>query len=718
MTSEVVKKTKLTAPPAEIAPSSSRSSAPEFDGKPFFNRELSWLEFNRRVLDEATDDSLPVLERLKFLCIFATNLDEFFMIRVSGLKEQVAEGVGEPSPDGMTAAEQLEEIYTRLRPMLKRQVSYLGENVFPALQEQGITVEAYSGLNAKEKKLLDKYFHNNLFPILTPQSVDSSHPFPYVSNLSINLGLYIEPNRAFTQANLKHLFKQKRFIRIKLPPTVPRLIPINERAGRYALLEEVVSANVSELFPHMKTSEAYLFRVTRDADIELREDEAGDLLRTLERELQRRRDRFAVRLEVAAAMPDKMIKLLMGGTGLTDEEVERVDGFVDIPDLMQLYSLDRPRLKEKPIPAIVPAPLHKKENIFEVVRKQDVLLHHPYTSFSTVSDFIAEAAEDPDVQAIKICLYRTGKDSPIVNSLMRASRLGKQVTALVELKARFDEGNNIEWARRLENEGVHVVYGISTLKTHSKVLLVVRREKEKLVRYVHLATGNYNPFTAKIYTDLGLLTADEEIGEDASSLFNFLTGYSQQDKYKRLIVAPLNLRERLIELIRREKRNKLAGKPARIIIKVNSITDAILINELYEASKNGVEIDLIIRGICSLRPGIDGLSENIRVRSIVGRFLEHSRILYFANGGGETEEVYIGSADLMHRSFDRRVEVVTPILDPEIRLYLKEEVLGAYLKDQVNARILQPDGSYKRLSPRTKPGFDSQIHFVGLETPS
>ena len=718
MTSEAVKKPKATPPPIETAQTPATPSVLEFDGKPLFNRELSWLEFNRRVLDEATDDSLPVLERLKFLSIFATNLDEFFMIRVSGLKEQVAEGVGELSPDGMTAKEQIDEIYKRLRPMLKRLVSYLGENVFPALQQEGITVEAYSSLNAKEKKLLDKYFHNNLFPILTPQSVDSSHPFPYVSNLSINLGLYIEPNRAFTQANLKHLFRQKRFIRIKLPPTVPRLIPINERAGRYALLEEVVSANVAELFPHMKTSEAFLFRVTRDADIELREDEAGDLLRTLERELQRRRDRFAVRLEVSAAMPEKMIKLLMSGTGLTEEEVERVDGFVDIPDLMQLYSLDRPKLKEKPITTIVPTPLQKKENIFEVVRKQDVLLHHPYTSFSTVADFIAEAAEDPDVQAIKICLYRTGKDSPIVNSLMRASRLGKQVTALVELKARFDEGNNIEWARRLENEGVHVVYGITTLKTHSKVLLVVRREKEKLVRYVHLATGNYNPFTAKIYTDLGLLTANEEIGEDATSLFNFLTGYSQQDKYKRLIVAPLNLRERLIELIRREKRNKLAGKEAKIVIKVNSITDSVLINELYEASKAGVQIELIIRGICALRPGIKDLSENIRVRSIIGRFLEHSRILYFSNSGGEADEIYIGSADLMQRSFDRRVEVVTPILDPEIKDFLKETVLGSYLRDEVNARILQPDGTYKRVSSRTKGGFDSQMYFVGLETPS
>ena len=692
------------------------TSANEPDSKPFFNRELSWLEFNRRVLDEATDDSLPVLERLKFLSIFSTNLDEFFMIRLSGLKEQIAEGVGDLSADGMTASQQVQEIYKRLSPMRKRQVSYLHTNIFPALKEAGITIESYAGLNTKEKKLLDKYFHNNLFPILTPQSVDSSHPFPYVSNLSVNLGLFIEPNRAFTQANLKHLFRQKRFTRIKLPPTVPRLIPISEKNGRYALLEEVIAANVHELFPHMKTSEAFLFRVTRDADIELREDEAGDLMRTLERELQRRRDRFAVRLEVSAAMPEKMVKLLAVGTGLNDEDIDRIEGFVDIPDLMQLYSLDRPTLKEKPFATVLPASLRKKESIFDVLKRHDVLLHHPYNAFSAVTDFVAEAAEDPNVQAIKICLYRTGKDSPIVASLVRASRMGKQVTALVELKARFDEENNIEWARRLENEGVHVVYGISTLKTHSKVLLVVRREKDKLSRYVHLATGNYNTVTSRIYTDLGLLTADEEIGEDASSLFNFLTGYSQQDKYKRLIVAPLNLRERLIALVRRELKNKSAGKKARIIIKANSITDVELIKELYRASQGGVEIDLIIRGICALRPGIKGLSENIRVRSIIGRFLEHSRIFYFANGGGEAEEVYIGSADLMHRSFDRRVEVVTPILDPEIKSYLKDTVLAVYLKDVINARILNPDGSYKRLTNRTDGGFDSQMYFVGLDS--
>ena len=683
-----------------------------------FNRELSWVEFNRRVLNEAMDDSLPLLERLKFLAIFSTNLDEFFMIRVSGLKEQIHEGIGGVSPDGLTAAEQIDEIYSRLKPLLEAQSAYLRENVLPGLAKAGITIEPYSTLTAKEKKRLDKYFRDNLFPILTPQAVDSSHPFPYISNLSINLGLWIEPDRSVKNPALRHLFRQKRFTRIKLPTSVPRLIPIHGRRGAFALLEEVVAANVQELFPNMKTSEAFLFRVTRDADIELREDEAGDLLRTLELELQRRRDRFAVRLEVAATMQEKMVKLLAQGIGVDDEDICRVNGFIDIPDLMGLYKIDRSDLKEKAIPLVIPARLRKEDNIFEVIKKHDVMVHHPYTSFSAVTDFIAAAAEDPNVQAIKICLYRTGTDSPIVDSLIRAVRLDKQVTALVELKARFDEENNIEWARRLENEGVHVVYGISTLKTHSKVCLVVRRERSKLVRYVHVGTGNYNRLTARIYTDLGLITADEEMGEDATSLFNFLTGYSQHDQYKRLFVAPLNLRKHLIELIRRETKHKKGDKKARIIIKCNSITDVDVINELYAASQAGVEIDLIIRGICSLRPGVKGLSENIRVRSIIGRFLEHSRIWYFANGGGDAEEIYIGSADIMHRNFDRRVEVTTPVRDPEIATYIRDTMLPAYLKDEVNAHVLGSDGTYTKVADRSSHGFDSQMFFVGKETPA
>jgi polyphosphate kinase len=686
-----------------------------FDGQTLFNRELSWLEFNRRVLEEAMDANLPVLERLKFLSIFSTNLDEFFMIRVSGLKEQIEERVTELSYDGMTPAEQLREVGKRLRPMLKRQVTYLHETVLPELSEAGIKVESYKSLNAKDRKKLDHYFRDNLFPILTPQSVDSSHPFPYISNLSVNLGLFIEPNRSYTQRNLKHLFRQKRFTRIKLPPTVPRLIPINEKKGRFALLEEVIAANAQQLFPHMKTSEGFLFRVTRDADIELREDEAGDLMRTLERELQRRRFRFPVRLEVSADMPEKMLRLLTTGIGLDEQDVYPIEGFVDIPDLMQLYSLQRPELKDRPLAVTIPPALIEKKSSFDAIRRGDIILHHPYTSFSVVTDFVAEAAEDPDVQAIKICLYRTGKDSPIVDSLIRASRLGKQVTALVELKARFDEENNIEWARRLENEGVHVVYGIHTLKTHSKVLLIVRRERDKLVRYVHLATGNYNPTTSRQYTDIGILTANEQIGADASGLFNFLTGYSQPDDYHHLMVAPLDLREELVALIRREIQNKAAGKDARIILKMNSLTDIQLIGELYAASQAGVEIDLIVRGICSLRPGVKGLSPTITVRSIVGRFLEHSRIFYFANGGRDTEEVFIGSADWMMRNLDRRIEVVLPVLDPDIRAYLRYTILDAYLRDNTQAKILRSDGTYRKVSGGSAASFDAQMFFVGRE---
>ena len=692
------------------------SSNGVFDGPRYFNRELSWLEFNRRVLDEATDEDVPLLERLKFLSIFSTNLDEFFMIRVSGLKEQIEEDVRELSPDGLSAVEQLREIGRRLRPVLKKQTAYLNDVVLPELSEAGIKIEPYQSLTAKDKKKLDKYFRDNLFPILTPQSVDSSHPFPYISNLSLNLGLYIQPDRQQTQKNLKHLFRQKRFARIKLPPSVPRLIPISEKKGRYTLLEEVVAANAHELFPGMRTGEGFLFRVTRDADIELREDEAGDLLGTLERELQRRRFRFPVRLEVSADMPDKMLKMLTNGIGLSDQDVYSIDGFMNIPDLMEIYDLDRPELKDAPIPVVHPSVLSEKKTIFDVLRKQDVLLHHPYMSFGAVTDLISVAAEDPDVQAIKICLYRTGKDSPVVRSLIRASQKGKQVTALVELKARFDEEKNIEWARALENEGVHVVYGISTLKTHSKVLLIVRREKEKLVRYVHIATGNYNPMTSRLYTDLGLLTSDEEIGADATSLFNFLTGYSQQDEYSRMIVAPLNLRERLGSLIDREIEKSANGSKGKIILKVNSLTDINLIDKLYEASSSGVSVDLIVRGTCSLRPGVKGLSENVRVHSVLGRFLEHSRVFYFGNGGTEAEaEIYISSADWMTRNLDRRVEVALPIVDPTIKQYLRDTFLNAYLRDNVNARILKPDGTYRKVSAGNARTVDSQSAFVGQE---
>jgi polyphosphate kinase len=683
-----------------------------YDPRFLMNRELSWLEFNYRVLQQALNEDNPLLERLKFLSIFSTNLDEFFMIRVSGLKEQIAEGVNQPSPDGLTPAEQIREIRQRLRPMLVEQMLCLNEDILPQLAENDIRITSYQDLDKKVAKKLDKYFLRNVFPVLTPQAVDESHPFPYVSNLSVNLGMMVEPDKNFDHGKIAHLYDESRFVRIKLPPNLPRLISINEEKTDFVLLSEVVAANSIHLFPNMSPQTPYLFRVTRDADIEIREDEAGDILRTMERELLHRRQfSFPVRLEVVSTMPQKMTELIAGLIGLTEQDVYRINGFLNIPDLMSLYSLERPDLKDTPITYSVPAPLRQPGDIFESVKNRDILVHHPYTAYSSVTDFLNAAAEDKQVRAIKICLYRTGKNSPIVESLVRASRNGKQVAALVELKARFDEENNIEWARRLENEGVHVIYGMIGLKTHSKVMLIVRRENNQLRRYVHIATGNYNPTTSKIYTDLGLLTADEEIGEDATDLFNFLTGYSYQTKYRKLLVAPIELREKMLEFINRETANKLAGRDARIIVKINSLTDDKIVRALYRASQAGVSVDLIVRGICVLRPGIRGLSENIRVVSIVGRFLEHSRIYYFANGGDE--EIYIGSADWMHRNLDRRVEAVVPIKNKSLVRYLRNDLLDAYLRDNVNARILHADGTYEKLKPTGEnPPFDAQMYFV------
>ncbi len=693
------------------------------DGRFLTNRELSWLEFNRRVLEEAFDESVPLLERLKFLSIFSSNLDEFFMIRVAGMKEQIADGIVKESPDGMTQSEQLAEIRRRLLPMIEKQMTCLHEDVLPRLADAGIKIYAHKDLSKAARKKLNDYFLKNVFPVLTPQAIDISHPFPYVSNLSLNVGLAVEPDKRAKHGKLEHLYNRNRFVRIKLPPALPRLIPFNERETHFALLGELVGTNAAHLFPNMEVHKTHVFRLTRDADIELREDESDDLLRSMENEIhQRNRFTFPVRLEVSPTMPDEMVRFLTKSISnvsdsipLTDADVYRVNGFLNVPDMMSsLYALDRPDLKDQPITYSIPRPLRKAENIFDTLKKQDVLLHHPYTPFSAVTDFIDAAADDENVRAIKICLYRTGKNSPIVRSLIKANRNGKQVAALVELKARFDEENNIEWARRLEDEGVHVIYGMRGLKTHSKVTLVVREENEEMRRYVHIATGNYNPATSKIYTDLGILTADDEIGADASDLFNFLTGYSYQTDFRTLLVAPINLRERMLEFIEREIKHHKNGKPARIIVKINSLTDEKIVRTLYKASQEGVKIDLIVRGICVLRPQIEGLSDNIRVRSITGRFLEHSRIFYFANGGDE--EVYIGSADWMHRNLDRRVEAAVPVKDKYLLKYIREKILSAYLKDTANARILNADGHYEKVKPDGKDEpFDSQMYFVGQE---
>lgn len=681
-------------------------SGPEF----LINRELSLLEFHRRVLEEALDTEQPLLERLKFLSIFSTNLDELFMIRVSGLKEALEEEVTDLSPDGMTITEQLRAIRERLLPMFDEQMRCLREDVLPGLQAEGIEVVPYDSLSEAERERADDYFTEDVFPVLTPQAVDSAHPFPYLSGLSLNLGLMVEPvpEHGITRSLTGGV--EARFARIKVPPLMPRLVKVSETGTRFVLLEELLAANAYKLFPRMQVSQAHVFRVTRDADIEVREDKAADLLKAIEQTLRKRRFGSAVRLEVSKGMPDFMVRYLTKELELDAGDVYVVDGPMRVDDLMKLYGLDRPDLKDRPVKITVPDFIKNEESIFDVIKRRDVLLHHPYTSYSTVVKFIDAAATDPDVLAIKMCLYRTGANSPIPQSLIEAAEAGKQVTAIVEIKARFDEEHNIEWAKRLEEAGVHVVYGVVGLKVHSKVALVIRREDDDLRRYVHIATGNYNPVTANFYTDLGLLTADPEIGADASDLFNFLTGYSRQKQYRQLLVAPVNLRERMIALIKRETEHALAGRPARIKVKINRLADEPTVRALYEASQAGVPIDLIVRGVCILRPDVPGLSETITVRSIVGRLLEHSRVYYFQNGGDE--ELYTGSADWMSRNFDRRVEVIAPVYDPSLKRYLKDVVLAAYLKDNVKARRLLADGSYERMRPA--PGeerFDSQMHF-------
>jgi polyphosphate kinase len=677
--------------------------------KLLFNREASWLEFNRRVLEEALDKSQPLLERVKFLSIFSTNLDEFFMIRVSGLKEQIEEGVTELSLDGLTPLAQLKLITETLHPMLAEQVRCFKEEILTELESEHIVISPYRTLSDHERRTLNSYFSDNVFPVLTPQAVDPSHPFPYISNLSLNLGVMIEPNGNSSDP-LKAV--APRFARVKVPAIVPRLVPVGEESStEFVLLEELIAANIEVLFPGMRAAELHPFRVTRDADIEIREDEANDLLQAVELELRKRRFGTAVRLEVAASMPGEMVRYLASSLKLAAEDVYTIDGPLHLPDLMALYKLDRPELKDKPYIGSVPSVFRTNESVFDVIKRQDVLVHHPYNSFTSVLDFINSAATDPDVQAIKMTLYRPGPDSPVVKALMQAVEKGKQVAVLVELKARFDEESNIEWARRLERVGVHVVYGMIGLKTHCKLALVVRHEAGTLRRYLHVGTGNYNPSTARIYTDVGLFTADSDFGADASELFNYLTGFSHQTHYRRLLVAPVNLRDRVTSLIEREVEHQKDGKPARIAAKINSLTDTKLIRTLYEASQAGVKIDLVVRGVCTLRPGVPGLSDTITVTSIVGRFLEHSRIFYFLNGG--EEEVYIGSADWMQRNLDRRVELLAPISDPRLRAHLKEEVLEVCLRDNVKARRLLVDGTYERIrAAKGEEEVDSQNLFI------
>jgi polyphosphate kinase len=660
---------------------------PETNQSQLFNRELSWIEFNARVLEEGLDRSLPLLERMKFLSIFSTNLDEFFMVRVAGLQEQLDTNPMSLSPEGLTPAVQLKLISERLRPLLNLQTRCLLNEIFPGLRQLGVRIVEYEELTGNQKQELSRFFSERVFPVLTPLAVDRGHPFPYISNISLNLGILLGPVN-------DGIDDEPRFARVKIPPKVPRLVPV-DGGTQFVLLEQLVSAHIALLFPKCSILECQPFRITRDADIEIEEDEAEDLLKSVEQTLRQRRFGFGVRLEVSSAMSLPMVDLLRQSLQLENQDVYSIEGPLNIPDLMALYRLDLPEAKEKPFEPLAPIAFQDSENFFDVIRHQDVLLHHPYESFMPVLDFFRTAARDTNVLAIKATLYRVGSDSPVVKALIEAAERGKQVAVLVELKARFDEENNILWARRLEEAGAHVIYGIVGLKTHAKLSLVVRQEGNTLRRYVHLGTGNYNPATARIYTDLCLFTANPDFGADCSELFNSLTGYSGQTDYRKLLVAPLGLRDHLTSWIRREAAHRRAGRQAEIILKCNSLTDTALIEELYEASKAGVPIRLIVRGVCCLRPGVAGLSENIHVASIVGRFLEHSRVFLFANGG--SEEIYLGSADLMHRNMNRRVETVFPIEDIHFRRRIRQEILENALSDNTKIRWLQSDGTYHRV---------------------
>jgi polyphosphate kinase len=666
---------------------------PAENASPYINRELSWIRFNRHVLDEARDESHPLLERVKFLAIFANNLDEYFMIRVSGLQRQLAKGVLKSPPDGMTPTQQLDAIRQMLIPELETQYAIWHEEILPKLDAAGIHVHMFAQLSESQKAAMHTFFVNEVFPVLTPLAFDSSHPFPFISNLSLNLAIIIRDPE-----------KKEYFARVKVPTNLfSRLvrIPAGESGVRATdndvhliYLEEIIAAHLDMLFPGMDVVASFPFRITRDADLEIEVDEASDLLTTVEEIMEQRARGKPVRIEMECSSHENICHMLEKKLGVNPDMIYRVGHPVGMADLMQLMSLDRPDLKDIPFAPTVPDDLGEGKDIFSAIRRHDILLYHPYDSFTPVVNLIRQAAHDPDVLAIKITLYRVGSNSPIVKALMEARENGKAVAALIELKARFDEENNIGWARALEHEGVHVVYGVVGLKVHAKLCMVVRREKDGIRRYVHLGTGNYNATTSRIYTDFGFLTADQTIGEDVAHLFNFLTGYARIDKYQKLLVAPVSLRIGIIERIDREIENHTKNGNGHLIFKMNALVDPFCIDALYRASQAGVNIELQVRGICCLCPGISGVSENIRVTSIVGRFLEHARIYYFHNNGDE--EIFLGSADLMPRNLDRRVEVLFPVEDPRIRHAIAATILPAQLHDTIKLRSMQADGTYQR----------------------
>ncbi len=666
------------------------------------NRELSLLDFQRRVFEEAQDEANPLLERLKFLSIVGSNLDEFYMVRVGGLKKQVASGITDLSIDGRTPTELLAAVREGADALMQSTHEYLLSAMIPELASAGIQIMNYAELTDTQKSESTKKYKRTIFPVLTPLAVDPSHPFPHISNLSLNLAVMI-----------KDELGGERFARVKVPRPIDRLMPVvsdpwtiqvdgsPRRVFSFVWVEEVIAANLQSLFPGMEVKAAYPFRVTRSADMTIQELEADDLLETMEEGVRQRRLGSVLRLTVNANMPKRVRRLLIENMGTEEEDVVVVNGPLGLESLMDTASgIDRFDLKYPPFVPFTPLRLKSETrdgDFFKALRSQNHLVHHPYDSFSPVIEFLEAAASDPDVVAIKMTLYRVGNQSPIVNALMKARENGKQVAVLVELKARFDEASNIGWARMLEREGVHVIYGLIGLKTHSKIALVIRNEGNQIRRYVHLSTGNYNSITAHVYEDLGFFTVAPKIGADVSDLFNFLTGYSEKRDYRKLFVAPINMRKQLTELIDREIEHQKAGQEAHLILKTNALVDKKMIHRLYRASQAGLRIDLLVRGICCLRPGVPGLSENIRVISIVSRFLEHSRIYYFTNGG--EEEIYLGSADLMPRNLNRRVEVLFPIQDRNYVRYLRDTVLESYLQDSVKARYLTADGTYVRPEP-------------------
>jgi len=687
--------------PVEQAPPPVESLPPEPQpAELFLNRELSLLQFQARVLEEAEDPATPLLERVKFVAIVGSNLDEMVMVRMAGLVAQKRAGVSDLSLDGLTPAEQLAMMRREIGGLQQRALTLWRQELRPALDAAGIHVLDYAELTDKQRQQAAKLFREEIFPVLTPQAVDPGHPFPHISNRSLNLAV-----------GIRDPLGEEHFARLKVPALLPRLVPLKRSSGGerrdgtvphnhwFVWLEQLIAAHVDELFPGMTVLATAPFRVIRDADIEIQELEAGDLLETMSERIYERQFGDAVRLETAASMSEAGRRILIANLELDPKDEIALDGPLDLSGLWQLHGIERHGLHDPSFTPAVPFRLRPEardgQSLFSLIRQGDVLLHHPYESFEPVVDLIRAAARDEKVLAIKQTLYRVGRNSPVVRALLEARReFRKQVTVLVELKARFDEESNIGWARMLEREGVHVIYGMVGLKTHAKTTLIVRREHDRVRRYMHLGTGNYNAVTARLYEDLGMFTCDDDIAADVTDLFNYLTGYSAIQDFRRLLVAPINLRRRLTELIRREVEHQSGGGTGHLILKCNSLVDGPLIRELYGASQAGVQIDLIVRGICCLRPGVPGLSETIRVRSLVGRFLEHSRIFWFHNDG--QPEAFLGSADLMYRNLDRRVEVVFPVRDSALRTRIRKEILETYLRDNQKARIMQADGSYQR----------------------